>query len=113
MSTAANPVALLYDDDGYVETPPGAEARGGPIGRQVAGKEFLDAFVFRRSFLFPAPIAIQKRPEPCYRLALRKWLHIRLECVHGYELATLRFPPSVARDFSKSTLILPSSVLGA
>jgi glycosyltransferase involved in cell wall biosynthesis len=38
MNTPANSVALLYDDDGYVETP-------GLIGRQVAGKEFFDAFL--------------------------------------------------------------------
>ena len=48
MSAAANPVALLYDDDGCVETPghplkPGAFAAAD--GRQVAGKEFLDAFL--------------------------------------------------------------------
>jgi glycosyltransferase involved in cell wall biosynthesis len=56
MSAPANPVALLYDDDGYVEAlgrPPllghGLQTMpqqgGGPIGRQVAGKEFLDALL--------------------------------------------------------------------
>src|SRR5205814_7598147 len=72
-------------------------------------KEFLDACVFRRSFLFPVPKAIQKCPKHFDRFTLRKRLHIRLECVHDYELTTLRSPPSVASDFSKSTLILHSS----
>ncbi len=44
-SAPAGKIALLYDDDGYVEAP---AAPGGPpaglLGRQVAGKEFLDAF---------------------------------------------------------------------
>jgi glycosyltransferase involved in cell wall biosynthesis len=43
-------IALLYDNDGYVDTaaqppPPGGEPHTGPIGRRVAGKEFLDAFL--------------------------------------------------------------------
>ena len=50
MNAPADPVALLYDEDGYVETftrppQPGSERIGGPIGRQVAGKEFLDAYL--------------------------------------------------------------------
>jgi glycosyltransferase involved in cell wall biosynthesis len=45
-----NRVALLYDDDAYVETvgPPRRARPGGPVGlmgRQVAGREFLDAFL--------------------------------------------------------------------
>src|SRR4051794_13723132 len=48
MTPAARTFGLLYDDDGYVETPgrplgPGVVSRAGLIGRQVAGKEFLDA----------------------------------------------------------------------
>jgi glycosyltransferase involved in cell wall biosynthesis len=48
MSPAGYQLALLYDDDGYVEVP-GQPPRGpagnrtGLMGRQVAGKEFLDA----------------------------------------------------------------------
>src|SRR4051794_7460262 len=43
-------IALFYDDAGYVETlkpprPPAAEAPVGLMGRQVAGKEFLDAYL--------------------------------------------------------------------
>src|SRR5688500_7026943 len=47
---AVNRAAFLYDDDAYVETiarPQRAKA-GGPVGlmgRQVAGKEFLDAYL--------------------------------------------------------------------
>jgi glycosyltransferase involved in cell wall biosynthesis len=42
-------IGLLYDNDGYVDAPcpplsAGAERHTGPIGRKVAGKEFLDAF---------------------------------------------------------------------
>src|SRR5713226_3947334 len=41
-------IAILYDDDGYVEQPGQALQHGGTrvglIGRQVAGKEFLDAY---------------------------------------------------------------------
>jgi glycosyltransferase involved in cell wall biosynthesis len=49
MKPYPDPIALLYDNDGYVDTaaqpPPGAEPRAGPIGRKVAGREFLDAFL--------------------------------------------------------------------
>jgi hypothetical protein len=43
-------VALLYDDSGYVETVrPGPGGGGeqpmGLVGRQVAGREFLDAYL--------------------------------------------------------------------
>ena len=43
-------IALYYDDSGYVETlePPAKPRAGAPIGlvgRQVAGKEFLDAYL--------------------------------------------------------------------
>jgi len=43
-------IALFYDEGGYVETlrPPAAPAPGEPVGlmgRQVAGKEFLDAYL--------------------------------------------------------------------
>src|SRR5207249_4353078 len=50
MDTSGYRISLLYDDGGYVETvrpQPGA-APGSPaglMGRQVAGKEFLDAFL--------------------------------------------------------------------
>ena len=42
------PLGLLYDDDGYVETPgrplsAGEDTRTGLLGRQVAGQEFLNA----------------------------------------------------------------------
>lgn len=44
-----NNVALLYDDDAFVEKlRPASAAGGGPLGlmgRQVAGKEFLDAYL--------------------------------------------------------------------
>jgi glycosyltransferase involved in cell wall biosynthesis len=48
-------IALFYDDGGYVETlrPPTAAAAGEPIGlmgRQVAGKEFLDAYLSHGSW---------------------------------------------------------------
>src|SRR5262245_33305847 len=47
---ASHPIALLYDDDAYVETldrPQKAQGSGpmGLMGRQVAGKEFLDAYL--------------------------------------------------------------------
>jgi glycosyltransferase involved in cell wall biosynthesis len=50
MNTSTNSAALLYDNDGYVETPgqpiqTGNPVRTGLIGRQVAGKEFLDAYL--------------------------------------------------------------------
>ncbi len=46
----AAPLALLYDDSAYVEAqgPPrqaGGEAPAGLMGRQVAGREFLDAYL--------------------------------------------------------------------
>ena len=48
-----SPIALLYDDDAYVEPPPGVSAWPdgerpgvrGLMGRQVAGREFLDAYL--------------------------------------------------------------------
>ncbi len=50
MQSTADAIALLYDNDSYVDPsaqPPsqGAESRAGPIGRRVAGKEFLDALL--------------------------------------------------------------------
>jgi glycosyltransferase involved in cell wall biosynthesis len=50
MSSGPGKLALLYDDDAYVETlqpAPGAAPRTpvGLMGRQVAGKEFLDAYL--------------------------------------------------------------------
>jgi glycosyltransferase involved in cell wall biosynthesis len=44
------PIALLYDDDAYIEQlgPPKSPVAGGPLGlmgRQVAGKAFLDAYL--------------------------------------------------------------------
>src|SRR5579884_3708078 len=50
MSPRVDPIALLYDNDGFVEPAPqprsaGTEPHTGPIGRKVAGKEFLDAFL--------------------------------------------------------------------
>jgi glycosyltransferase involved in cell wall biosynthesis len=50
MKPYPDPIALLYDNDGYVDTvaqpaQPGAEPRTGPIGRKVAGREFLNAFL--------------------------------------------------------------------
>jgi glycosyltransferase involved in cell wall biosynthesis len=48
MQASQPKIALLYDDDGYVEQPGQALQEGGTrlglIGRQVAGKEFLDAY---------------------------------------------------------------------
>jgi hypothetical protein len=48
MQAARANIAILYDDDGYVEQPGQALQEGGSrvglIGRQVAGKEFLDAY---------------------------------------------------------------------
>jgi glycosyltransferase involved in cell wall biosynthesis len=48
MSDYLDRVALLYHYDGYKEAVPGSVRDGSPyglMGRQVAGKEFLDAFV--------------------------------------------------------------------
>jgi glycosyltransferase involved in cell wall biosynthesis len=48
-----NNVALLYDDDAFVETLRPTGAGGGPIGlmgRQVAGKEFLDTYLSHGSW---------------------------------------------------------------
>jgi glycosyltransferase involved in cell wall biosynthesis len=50
MSTGRQSFALLYDDSAYVEIsrrPPeaGADAPVGLVGRQVAGREFLDAYL--------------------------------------------------------------------
>lgn len=41
------PIALLYDNDGYVEALPAStqDSNRGLMGRQVAGKEFLDAYL--------------------------------------------------------------------
>src|ERR1700722_9954107 len=48
--TPALPVALFYDDSAYVETlgpvrPSSGEQPMGLVGRQVAGREFLDAYL--------------------------------------------------------------------
>src|SRR5437660_357191 len=48
-------IALLYDDDAYVETAQHprrdmGERASGLMGRQVAGKEFLDAFLSHGSW---------------------------------------------------------------
>jgi glycosyltransferase involved in cell wall biosynthesis len=50
MTTNTDPIALLYDNDGYVDmavqpSSPDAPPHAGPIGRIVAGKEFLDALL--------------------------------------------------------------------
>jgi glycosyltransferase involved in cell wall biosynthesis len=50
MPSGPDRIALLYDDDAYVETlqPPAKAPAGAPVGlmgRQVAGKEFLDAYL--------------------------------------------------------------------
>src|SRR6516225_7741615 len=49
MSAFLERVALIYDDEGYKETPVGVQRGGdapiGLMGRQVAGKEFLEAFL--------------------------------------------------------------------
>ncbi len=49
MTPAALPVALLYDDSAYVETFTPVQSGGdrpvGLVGRQVAGREFLDAYL--------------------------------------------------------------------
>jgi glycosyltransferase involved in cell wall biosynthesis len=55
MTPAAGKIALLYDDDGYKEVlgQPLKDASGtrtGLIGRQVAGKEFLDAYLSHGSW---------------------------------------------------------------
>ncbi len=49
MSAFPERIALFYDDSGYREKAPGAPGKAGrpagPIGRQVAGVEFLDALL--------------------------------------------------------------------
>jgi glycosyltransferase involved in cell wall biosynthesis len=50
MNAGLPSLALLYDDSAYRETlqpvrPSGGEAPAGLVGRQVAGREFLDAFL--------------------------------------------------------------------
>src|SRR5256885_1464641 len=49
MNDYLDQIALIYDDQGYKETPVGTQRTdGGPfglMGRQVAGKEFLEAFL--------------------------------------------------------------------
>ncbi len=53
MTSAGPPAVLLYDDDAYVEqvTPRGTGASvRGLMGRQVAGKEFLDAYLTHGSW---------------------------------------------------------------
>jgi glycosyltransferase involved in cell wall biosynthesis len=55
MNPAAGKIALLYDDDGYKEVlgQPLKDAGGtrtGLMGRQVAGKEFLDAYLSHGSW---------------------------------------------------------------
>lgn len=49
MSEFPAKIALFYDDEGYREKPAGAPTKSGkpegPIGRRVAGAEFLDALV--------------------------------------------------------------------
>jgi glycosyltransferase involved in cell wall biosynthesis len=49
MESRVVPVALLYDDSAYVETlrrrQAGPEASTGLVGREVAGREFLDAYL--------------------------------------------------------------------
>ena len=49
MNPVTPAIALLYDDSGYVEAvrpgPAGIEHPMGLVGRQVAGREFLDAYL--------------------------------------------------------------------
>ena len=50
METANEKIAFFYDDDAYVEKAPpaaGGASKGvaGPMGRQVAGKDFLNAYL--------------------------------------------------------------------
>src|SRR5262245_60877173 len=48
MSDNGTNIAILYDDAAYAETlkaPAGAGGPRGLMGRQVAGKEFLDAYL--------------------------------------------------------------------
>src|SRR5437870_4671369 len=53
MSQASTPVpvVIFYDDDGYVESPSASrpnqakQQQQGPLGRRVAGKEFLLAYL--------------------------------------------------------------------
>jgi glycosyltransferase involved in cell wall biosynthesis len=55
MPAGFNPIALLYDDSAYVEATQraanvAADAPAGLVGRQVAGREFLDAFLSHGSW---------------------------------------------------------------
>lgn len=54
MNTGPSSIALLYDDSAYRETlhiaPPVGETPAGLVGRQVAGHEFLDAFLSHGSW---------------------------------------------------------------
>ena len=55
MTDSVPKVALFYDDDAYVETieRPARLGKGKPVGlmgRQVAGKEFLDAYLSHGSW---------------------------------------------------------------
>jgi hypothetical protein len=66
MSAKSPTIALLYDDDAYVETlarPP--HATSGPVGlmgRQVAGKEFLDAYLTHGDYSELAAL-VRNRPS--------------------------------------------------
>jgi glycosyltransferase involved in cell wall biosynthesis len=67
MSPDAYQLAILYDDDGYVEVPgrpPGGPdgKRTGLMGRQVAGKEFLDA-LFRHGSWTELHALVRNQPS--------------------------------------------------
>jgi glycosyltransferase involved in cell wall biosynthesis len=67
-------VALYFDPDGYVEQlgPPARPAAGAPLGlmgRQVAGKEFLDAYLAHgRWDTLTAVVSSRGRADPLVRL---------------------------------------------
>src|SRR5437870_1157823 len=74
MPEAGPNIALFYDDAGYVETlrplrQPAPEAPVGLMGRQVAGKEFLDAYLCHGTWTeLTALVRDRSRAEPLVRL---------------------------------------------
>jgi glycosyltransferase involved in cell wall biosynthesis len=101
MNPTADRIALLYDDDGYVETPgrplgPGVASRTGLIGRQVAGKEFLDAYLSDGTFETLVALVRNQPSADTLRRSFREHPGPRgrrdLRVVHDHDFLQAFFP---------------------
>src|SRR3954469_14357045 len=99
-------IALLYDDDAYVESrhdprrPPDADSPLGIMGRQVAGREFLKAYLEHGSWTeLVALVRNRKSVESLKRSwAERPWIRrartLRILDERQFHDAFLRDPPA-------------------